>query len=194
MSKKNILKWGLSFLLMVLIVCPAFSQTSAVIFPDLLSIARSLPTTGILKKNSDGYVYLSVSNQFKMQLFPVLYKHLLPAEKDCLIPDNNPIGEHITIFNEGELNRHQLDQLPIDKRFKFHVLSVIKVDLLDKESRQSMPVHIVWYVVQVESKELTQLLQKMKVKHYPLHISFAVGRYQEGGRCLCVCDLLHCSK
>lgn len=167
----------------------AYSEKIEVIdlnFPHMINDAKTLPKTGILKAQNT-FVYLSVSDRYRMELFNRLLKHLNATEKKCLMPDNQSVGEHITLFEDRDLNAQEIKSLPLGKSFSFDTIEIKKVTIIRNEKKRSqsiIPSTTVWYVIQVKSTALAKLRsQHMNKKKYPLHISFAVAKFNRDGSC-----------
>jgi hypothetical protein len=152
--------------------------------PALLSAARTLPQTGTLKVKKNGFVYLHVSHDFKTKLYPLLIKDLNTKDKDCLLPENNNPGPHISLRYSGTLTHQQLAALPIDKQFNFQVVQVGKV--IQYKEYYGKTAKNIWYFVRVEAPELQKLIRQVapdEKKDPPLHISIAVARHRPNGSC-----------
>jgi hypothetical protein len=65
----------------------------------VLEMAKSLPQVGILKKKSNGYIYLDISNEYISKTFPnmILDGHLRPTDSF-----DSEEGAHISVMKETE--------------------------------------------------------------------------------------------
>lgn len=183
MDIRIVLKKAVIILILNFYINIVFAQTVAKVEilnnPVLLQIARNIPNKGILKTEKSDYIYLKVDDRFKTALFPILYQSLKPEDKACLVPNNNPIGEHISLQLSNDVKNHVGQILP-NKIYNFSVKNILRFTVDDNAIRT------IWYVVEVQSDELMTLQKQL-----PLHISFAVAKYDQAGKCVCMCDLLH---
>lgn len=166
----------------------AYSEKIEVIdlnFPNIINHAKTLPRTGILKAQNT-FVYLSVSDRYRLELFNRLLKHLSAPEKKCLMSDNASDGEHITVFESGNINAQELKSLPLGKSFSFDVMALQKVTIIRNEKKRlqsTIPSTTVWYVINVKSTALAKLRSQQMNKKYPFHMSFAVAKFNRDGSC-----------
>ena len=82
----------------------------------VLEIAKALPQIGVLRKKSNGYVYLDVSNEYITKIFPnlILDGHLRPTDSF-----GSEEGAHITVCKESEDSSEI--EAEIGKEFVFEV-------------------------------------------------------------------------
>ena len=69
--------------------------------PALLATAKTLPDTGVLTQEQNGYTYLAVSEDYADKLYPLL--HISGVNKR--IPK---LGVHITVITSEEAQDHNL--------------------------------------------------------------------------------------
>jgi len=173
-----------------------FSDKTVVNDPLLLKQAQALPNSGTIKIEKNNYVYLHVTDNFKLELFPILYKNLPNIDKNCLTPNNNPIGSHISLFFPGKLSNEQLKQFTANQLFHFKVVKILRVTTATPTTDQGI-LHTQWYLVEIESPTLLALMKKVdpegKFYRLPLHISIAVAKFYQQNQCACMCDALHIS-
>ncbi len=147
---------------------------------NLLEAAQKINATGTLSIDHNHFVYLAVSDEFITKLYPILNQQLKPEEKPCLEPDNNEHGAHISMFYPNEIDEVQLNTLPINATYNFHVIGISKVDARHHSK------HVVWFVIQVQAPELQALVNQIsadKLIKVPFHISIARERFNAQGNC-----------
>ncbi|MBA2709211.1 MAG: hypothetical protein H0U57_01265 [Tatlockia sp.] len=182
-------KFFISFIVLMLMNI-AQAKEQLVIDSSLLNEAKKIPHTGRLSINLEhnGFVFLKVSQEFKTTLFPILYKNLNLKDKNCLVPNNNPEGIHISIFSPKSLTTEQIKQLPIGRDFDFYISSIMKFS-----KKRADGSNVDWYVLKVDSEEIDKIRKKFipsLVTTDHLHISMALSKYDNEGKCSCMCELL----
>ena len=151
--------------------------------PDVLNKAKTLPRVGVLY-NKENFIYLKVSDSYRSMLFPLLLEHLNSTEKSCLKPNDLPVGEHISLIYDNDPKEQLFPTRLIGKSFNFDVTEVQKVTFKRREPGRAYST--IWYTIAVTSPELMQLKNKYvpsAYKRVPLHISFAVARFNHNGSC-----------
>jgi hypothetical protein len=138
------------FLLTLLLVgCTSTLKPCQSIFK---TIDRSLTTTGVLKQESNGFVYLKIEDAFIHNLVPYIAKQGFESP-----PYFGPgmIGAHITVINAEEFQSHGLTHIEeCEQAFDFVPLSCQVV----------YPPH--WpgveaaYIVVIDAPSINQLRQK----------------------------------
>ncbi len=175
------------FFIFLLSLTMAQAQEEVLIDSSLLGEAKKLPHSGKLGIEKNGFVYLRVSEQFKTTLFPILYSHLSFKDKNCLVPNNNPEGIHITVFSPKSITNEQIKQLPLGQNFDFYISAIMKFSKKNKDGS-----NVDWYVLKVNSDEIDKLREKIlpSMAKSHLHISIALSKYHGNGKCACMCNLL----
>lgn len=137
----------------------------------VLEIAKSLPAIGVLKKKSNGYVYLDISNEYITKIFPnlILDGHLRPTASF-----GSEEGAHITVIKETE-NYSGIEN-EIDKEFTFEIKELRFVESWQTSKYGSFSHHIGnRWVIAVESSELEELRMRYGlsplIEQHDFHIS-----------------------
>ena len=88
------------------------------------------------------------------------------------------------MLENNDLNGQPLPTHLIGKSFNFDITEIQKVTIKRHETGRAYST--IWYVFVVKSPDLMQLKNKYVPSAYkkiPLHISFAVARLNDNGRC-----------
>lgn len=136
----------------------------------LTHVRNTFPSTGVLKINEHGFVYLDVSDEIIFDLFAIL------DNPNTTIPpyfENNLCGAHISVVlaSEVRLNAH-IDL--IGKEVPFSITGCYSV-----EPENWNEVERVWFLT-VDAPELSRIRIKLglepKLMHHDFHITFAIQK------------------
>ncbi len=147
--------------------------------PEIINMAKKIPSDGILMTTPDGFVYLKVSNDYIKKLYPLLLPYLSNEEKKCIDTANIVSGSHISVFYPKDRIKHLTT---IGKNYSFTIKNVKKVSFTKLINHQKTKV--TWYVISITVPELEQYIKKYN-KDKSLHISIAEDkRLVSNGQCL----------
>jgi hypothetical protein len=129
-------------------------------FPDLLSAASHLESTGKLIALRNNFTYLDIDNDYVHQLFPLLQKH------DVKKPDYfgaKAAGAHITVIYPEE--NKIMTKEDLNKEHSFIIKNIVAAEI-DKK---------IYYVLLVESSSLLQLRKKYHLSELLCFKGYAIG-------------------
>ena len=136
-----------------------------------LEVAKSISATGVLKKKSNGYYYLDISNEYITKIFPILILdgHLRPTDSF-----GSEEGAHITVVTDGE--KCEGLEAEVGKEFTFEVLEFRTVTALKSYAIGPGSYHTGdRWMIAVQSPELEELRMKYGlqplVNRHDFHIS-----------------------
>lgn len=90
--------------------------------PAAMTLALSLPTTGIVKQKKNGFLYLDVDNSFITEVIPYLD---ISATIKPLKTGSKSMGAHISIMTEDEAKKLNLLTVPeVGSEISFEVLEI----------------------------------------------------------------------
>ncbi len=127
--------------------------------PGSLQLIRSLcKGKGILKKNSQGFVYLDIDDCFISMMLPYLKAHQPPYFHFLAAP----VGAHIPVIPAREASFHYLEHIDeIGKEFSFEIEGLYSITpALWPEMQQ------VWFF-KVHSEELEKLRRRYFLPQHP---------------------------
>jgi|GEM_PF-1474495 hypothetical protein len=164
-------------LLLLLAVFPAFSKTQVLTLdlPQVLRHAKQLPSQGVVQKQGN-YIYLKVSNQYLLKLYPQLLAGL--KNQRCVKMSRDSVGAHMTIIDHRSLDREAMQSVNalLNKTFDFRVTKIYKVTF--HFERHQHRYTRAYYVVKVVAPALMQALKQQGLTRYlsdvgHLHITIA---------------------
>lgn len=133
----------------------------------ILKAANKLPHRGILKQNSDGYVFLKVTDDYFYKLFPLL--DMKGFRKPGAFRPGSKTRAHISVMYKDDGNRLK-PIVELGQNYSFYPKSVIKVRKGKKE----------YIVMEVAAPQLTLLRKKYglpgKLQNHEFHITIAERR------------------
>lgn len=135
----------------------------------VLEIAKGLPNKGILKRKSNGYVYLDITNEYITKIFPnlILDGHLRPTDSF-----GSEEGAHISVISEMEKCAGIEEEL--GKEFTFQVKEFRTIRVRKQVGSISTWTGDRWMIA-VESEELEELRMRYGltplVNQHDFHIS-----------------------
>ncbi|CAN5258890.1 hypothetical protein BH10PSE19_BH10PSE19_20820 [soil metagenome] len=139
--------------------------------PTLIKAAEALPQQGVLRQDANGYVYLVVSPDYISKLFPLLSMPQV-SKNDALS------GAHISIFYPKEAQRRKIGALPeVGKTFNFKITGLSRIDV--KRCVNEDDGNRTWYVLTVESPELTALRERFGYSAKRFHPHISIGYEQQ---------------
>jgi hypothetical protein len=148
----------------------------------LVGTADNINNSGTVKQLRDTYYYLSVSQNYVKNLYPILTQELRrtdPRDLHCLRYDDQPIGAHISLYYNHYLDEAQRRSF-IGQHYRFKVKGI--EEFVIRMQPGDMYWH--WYTVRVTSPKLLHKLAEFTpavLAHQPiLHISFAVAEKKDG--------------
>lgn len=143
-------------------------ETSAAVY----TAKNELPTTGVLKQNKDGYVYLKLPDKYVYKLFPMIKRHgfKIPGS----IRRHSMPGAHISVFYKGESNKIGTIK-ELGNEYSFDPQRIKRVRTGRKE----------YIILEVASPQLEKLRIKYglspKLLNHEFHVTLA-ERYLKGNK------------
>lgn len=132
--------------------------------------AQALPTVGVLKRKSNGYMYLDVTNEYIRKTFPILILdgHLRPSDSFSAVE-----GAHITVVMQDE-NCPGIEQ-EVGKEFCFVVKELRRIEDWKTVYGGSRIFKGNRWIIAIESQELEELRLRYGlsplIKQHDFHIS-----------------------
>ena len=93
------------FTLLFLLKDPLFAQDSSC-NQILNCIIKTLPTSGVLKKNSEGFIYVDLNDDYIHKMIPFIQNE--GFEKPPYFGKPPLVGAHITVIRAEEMKRFHL--------------------------------------------------------------------------------------
>lgn len=144
--------------------------TSTVIdAPELLTEMQTLAHQGPLRKTSEGFVYVKVSNEYILKALELLKEDQLEAPAYF---GQGMVGAHITVIEKDEAKGKRLQLPPMGTIIPFEIVNLSSIDMTNEYGAKRL------YILTVNAPELEQIRIKnglpSKVHGHEFHITVAV--------------------
>ncbi len=160
------------------------ASTSLMLFPvhHIKQMSKKFSHVGTIETTSDGFVYVKISQDYINNLYPLIIKKISKSQAQCLHPNENIVGAHISLFYPHTHSKNKIKSL-LGKKIYFTLKEGFLFQYYNLHTHKLEK----YLGVHLNSKSILTVvapyLSMQKENKYIPHITLGIGESVQG-RCM----------